>query len=57
MNEECVTCSHKEMDHIVDPMSKIAWCGFCGDEFIPQCDPSDGSDHTFNENCGCRETD
>lgn len=30
----CTTCNHDEMDHIVDPMSKIAWCGYCGDEFI-----------------------
>lgn len=34
MNKRCANCHHDEMDHIQDPMTKIAWCGICHDEWV-----------------------
>jgi len=31
------------------------WNGETGNHLSCECDPSDGSDHTFDLTCGCRE--
>jgi len=36
----CDNCGHDEMTHIVDPMTKIAWCAICHDELVLTTDES-----------------